>query len=174
MDWLELFIYYSFHLRELNRIFCRLQISHKLKVFFTAIIMWVGKWGEPFFKKTFGSMYAASFLRDEWTGICSEVQFILKYISVGVCSAFFPQAPRKIIDMKILILMISKGTCHKRQGSLEFVLLWKYSDIRFLLAILFYSLQEAIYLYQGDIDAYKRKNFYFKTANILLWCKIFT
>ena len=71
-------------------------------------------------------------------GICSEVQFILKYICSGVCFALFSEAPRKIIDIKILILMISKGTCRKRQASLEIVLLWKYSNTWFLFAILFY------------------------------------
>ena len=63
-------------------------------------------------------------------GICSEVQFVLKYICSGVCFAL-------IIDIKILILMISKGTCRKMQGSLEIVLLWKYSNTWFLLAIFF-------------------------------------
>ena len=61
-------------------------------------------------------------------GICSEVQFVLKYICSGVCFALFSEAPGKIIDIKRLILMISKGTCRKRQGSLDIVLLWKYSN----------------------------------------------
>ena len=47
--------------------------THKSQVFFTAIIMWVGKWGEPFLKKTFCSMHAASLLRDHRTG------FVLRY-----------------------------------------------------------------------------------------------